>query len=109
MDVYTAVGPGLALPTRHDHPANDNQPNRSPTLAQLVFTSNRDGNNEVYVMRRNGSDPRRLTRTSDRAEFGQSWSPEGDRIAFTGCFNAGTPRQRCEVYVMNADGSEEFS
>ena len=58
-------------------------------------------------MRRNCSDQRRLTQTSDRAEFGPSWSPEGDRIAFTGCFNAGTPRQRCDVYVMNADGTGE--
>ena len=58
-------------------------------------------------MRRNGSDQRRLTHTPNRAEFGPSWSPDGDRIAFTGCFNVGTPQQRCDVYVMNADGSGE--
>jgi Tol biopolymer transport system component len=107
MDIYIAVGPGLALRRLTDHPARDQQPNWSPRLSHLVFTSNRDGNNEVYVMRRSGSDQRRLTHTSDRAGFGPSWSPEGDRIAFTGCFNAGTPRQRCDVYVMNADGTEE--
>ena len=107
MDIYTAVGPGLALRRLTDHPANDNQPNWAPRLAQLVFTSDRDGNNEVYIMRRNGSDQRRITHTPNRAEFGPSWSPDVERIAFTGCFNAGTPQQRCDVYVMNADGSGE--
>jgi TolB protein len=62
--------------------------------------SKRDGNPEIYVMNADGSEQRRLTRstTRDRAPV---WSPDGRRIAFVRSrFNAYE-----DIYVMNADGS----
>ncbi len=76
------------------------------TNGRIVFVSERDGNPDVYTMRSNGADIRRLTNTKGSVEnHHPSWSPDGRMIAFTRCesFNA----RGCDVFVMNADGSGE--
>jgi Tol biopolymer transport system component len=65
----------------------------------IAFQSNRDGNNEIYVMNGDGSGLTNLTNNpaDDAAPF---WSPDGKRIAFQSSRNGNS-----EVYVMSADGS----
>ena len=80
-------------------------PPQSPGLAatsaqgQVAFTSNRDGNNEIYVMNPDGSG---VTRLTDNPAIDQdpAWSPDGGRIAFTSTRNG-----NYDIYVMNADGT----
>src|SRR5256885_2251960 len=49
---------------------------------KIAFTSNRDGNDEIYVMNADGTGVTRLT--NDPASDSQpAWSPDGSRIAFT--------------------------
>jgi TolB protein len=67
----------------------------------IAFTSTRDGNAEVYVMRLDGTHVEDLTR--NLAQDGQpAWSPDGAQIAFvsTRDGNAG-------IYIMRADGSAQ--
>ena len=72
----------------------------SPDGTRLAFVSNRDGNNEIYVMNVDGSGVRRLT-NHPAADAVPTWSPTGAQIAFTSD-RGGTP----QVYVMSAtDGS----
>jgi len=53
-----------------------------PDGERVVFRSNRDGNREIYTMRLDGRDLRRLT--TDPAEDGEPvWSPDGRRILFS--------------------------
>jgi len=71
---------------------------QAPQQAQIAFQSNRDGNQEIYVMDADGKNQRRLT--NNPAEDGYpAWSPDGQRIAF-GTYRDGN----WEVYVMDADG-----
>lgn len=71
------------------------------TLAQgdIAFTSNRDGNAEIYVMKANGSDQTRLTKNAAE-DFHPAWSPSGRQIAFVSTRDGNE-----DIYVMNADGS----
>ncbi len=79
--------------------ATDRYPAWSPDGSQLLFVSSRDGNEEVYVMKADGSDVRNLT--SNPARDGQgSWSPDGHFIIFTSDRNGST-----ELWIMDADGS----
>ena len=66
---------------------------------KLAFISNRDGNNEIYVMNALGGGQTRLTNNA-AGEFAPAWSPDGSKIAFAS-FRDGN----WEVYVMNADGT----
>ena len=70
----------------------------APTAPPLVFTSDRDGDSEIYLRTADGS-VRQLTRnTAD--DFGAVWSPDGRRLAFVSNRD-GDP----EIFVMNADGT----
>src|SRR5438132_14125627 len=66
---------------------------------KIAFTTNRDGNNEVYVMNADGSNPTNLTQSPAADEF-PAWSPGGDKIAFKSDRDGNG-----EIYVMNVDGS----
>ncbi|MBK6587582.1 MAG: PD40 domain-containing protein [Acidobacteria bacterium] len=65
----------------------------------IAFTSNRDGNSEVYIMNPDGTNQTRLT--NNFADDTQpSLSSDGTRIAFMSTRDGNE-----EIYVMNADGS----
>jgi VCBS repeat-containing protein len=65
----------------------------------ILFTSTRDGNEDIYVMKSDGSGVTRLT-TDTAADKNPAWSPDHRRIAFTSSRDGNE-----EIYVMNANGT----
>jgi TolB protein len=74
---------------------DDSMPDFSPDGRTIAFTSNRDRQGEIYVMRAGGGLQRLTRRPGD--DWAPDFSPDGRRIAFTQL--PGT------IWVMNADGS----
>ena len=77
--------------------------------AQIAFSSNRDGNWEIYMMDIDGKNQRRLT-NNRHDDWEPSWSPDGKRIAFMSDRDGhvdvrGWPTG--EIYVMDADGGNQ--
>lgn len=83
-----------------DGKANDGDPAYSPDGRRIVFSSDRDGNREIYVMRADGTGVRRLT--AHPAWDGHPyWSADGTRILFE---SDRGPANTFEVMMMFADG-----
>jgi Tol biopolymer transport system component len=89
----------------------------SPDGSQVAFTRCRSEERtldcEIWVADADGSD-RRLLVDSGGRDGGLAWSPDGARIAFTSdrdrngqCFFHDCWGHNGEIYVMNADGSEQ--
>jgi len=69
----------------------------------IAFTSNRDGNQEIYIMKSDGSEPLNLTNNL-ADDFQPSGSPQGGRIAFSSNRDGNQ-----EIYLMFLDGSEQLN
>ena len=77
-------------------------PSWSPDGTRLCFVSTRDGNSELYVMNRDGSNLTRLT-NHPAIDVSPTWSPSGTQIAFTSD-RSGAP----QIYIIDADGRNLF-
>jgi Tol biopolymer transport system component len=86
---------------------NEFQPAFSPDGEKMAFTSNGDGNNEIYVMNADGSGtPTRLTNNA-AIDSRSVFSPDGERIAFSrrDTTSPDLSMRTDDIYVMNADGT----
>lgn len=73
----------------------------SPDSERMAFSSDRDGQNEIYVMDRDGSNQTNLTNNSSE-DYRPSWSRDGSRIAFVSWRDNA---QHEQIYVMDEDGT----
>lgn len=90
----------------------------SPVDERIAFVSNDSGDDEIWVINRDGSNPKQLTETNEAyngREIGKdafvaevnkdpSWSPDGSQIVFWS-----TRTGHAQIWVMNADGSNLYS
>ncbi len=68
---------------------------------KIAFVSNRDGNNEIYVMNADGTEPIRLTNNTF-SDTNPKLSVDGSKIVF--CSNRDG---NFEIYAMNVDGTSQ--
>ena len=86
--------------------ANERTPKWSPDGKRIVFSSDRDGDRDIYVMdldtwREQGTDYEPLNLTQNGApDWQPSWSPDGMRIAFSSYRDG-----NWEIYMIHADGT----
>ena len=84
----------------------DMQPRYSPDGDWIAFTSDRAGGDNVWIVRRDGSDPRQVTKEDFRLLNSPAWSPDGQWIAarkhFTGTRSLGSG----EIWLVHRSGGE---
>ena len=90
-----------ALRRLTDNQANDHSPTWSPDGAHVAFASDRDGDEEIYVVNADGGGLQRLT-DNDARDTAPDWSADGSQIAFESNRDG-----RRQIYVMQADGSHQ--
>jgi Tol biopolymer transport system component/erythromycin esterase-like protein len=105
LDIYLANldGSGQVQLTGAGDEALGTEWNTSPTWSpdggQIAFQTNRDGNNEIYLMAADGSAVRNLTRHA-ASDASPAWSPDGTTIAFVSDRDGNE-----EIYLVGVDGS----
>ncbi|HEV2801258.1 MAG TPA: S8 family serine peptidase, partial [Pyrinomonadaceae bacterium] len=80
----------------------------SPDGKQIAFRSSRDGDWEIYAINVDGTNERRLTYSAG-ADIDPTWSPDGTKIAFPSFRGSPVAYDNIEIFVMNADGSNQVN
>jgi Tol biopolymer transport system component len=81
----------------------DQYPTWSPTCAQIAFTQDPGGKDQISVMNADGTGVTTLTAGPGK-NTRPAWSPDGTRIAFSS--DRDSPINSTDIYVMNADGTQ---
>lgn len=83
-------------------PGNKLMPQLSPNMKQILYYGDQDGNMEIYVLDLASNQSRRLT-NDPLLDIRPRWSPDGTLIVF----ERGNKRNNQQIYMMNADGSNQ--
>ena len=105
MDIFEADPDGSNLKRLTDAKGYDAEGSYSSDGKQIVFTSNRDGDLEIYVMNADGSSPRRLT-NGKGYDGGPFFSPDGKTILYRGDRRE-DGKQNLQIRTVGVDGSND--
>ncbi|MAF09370.1 hypothetical protein CMK11_02870, partial [Candidatus Poribacteria bacterium] len=96
-EIYVTNIDGTNETNLTNNAVDDFSPSWSPDGSQIVFFSNRDGGDDLFIMDADGLNPINVTGpVTVAADADPSWSPDGTRIAFVAAF---------DVWVINVDGT----
>ena len=95
MRIFILCSVGLALMFTHVGRAWA----KAPAAAKIAFSSDRDGNYEIYIMNPDGTGQKNLTRHK-ASDVQPTWSPTGKHILFVSNRDG-----RPDLYLMDADGT----
>jgi Tol biopolymer transport system component len=121
FDIYTANADGSGLQRLTSYGVYTAEGTLSPDGHTIVFTSLKDGDLDIYTMNVDGSEVRRLT-TAVGYDGGAFFSPDGKQIVYRAYHPTDSTElddyrtllaqhivrpSKMEIWVMNADGSNQ--
>jgi Tol biopolymer transport system component len=120
FDIYTANADGSGLKPLTQNHVYTAEGTLSPNGRSIVFTSLKDGDLEIYTMDVDGSNVKRLTHTPGY-DGGAFFSPDGKKIVYRANHPTDSALKdyqdllaqrivrptHMEIWVMNADGSDQ--
>ncbi len=103
-DIYTMPIEG-GTPTRiAEGLAYEHQPRFSPDGKRIAFVSDRAGGDNIWLMNRDGSDKRQISKEDFRLLNQPSWSPDGQFIVAKKHFTTGRSLGTGEVWLYHVSG-----
>ena len=105
-DIYSIPISGGQAKSLASGMAWDMQPRFSPDGKQIAFTSDRAGGDNIWVMNRDGSNPKQITKETFRLLNSPSWSPDGQWIAARKHFTSGRSLGTGEIWLYHMSGSD---
>jgi tricorn protease len=105
-DIWTANEDGSAPQRLTDHRGHEMYPRFSPDGRWIAFTSNRYGNNDVFVIPATGGTPRRLTYHSGNDEV-VGWTRDSQQVMFRAAHGDGAFPNVATLYEVPVGGGQE--
>lgn len=84
----------------------DMQPRFSPDGKSIAFTSDRAGGDNIWVMQRDGSEPRQVTKEDFRLLNNAAWSPDGQWLAARKHFTSRRSLGAGEIWLYHHHGGD---
>ncbi|HKN68140.1 MAG TPA: amidohydrolase family protein, partial [Gemmatimonadaceae bacterium] len=101
-DIYTLpIGGGKATRITSGQ-AFDAQPKWSPDGKSIVFVSDKNGSDNLWLMNADGSHPRMLTRDEQRQFVSPTWTPDGKYVVVSK--NNALFGSQYDLYMYHRDG-----
>src|SRR2546426_3419275 len=105
-DIWTANEDGTSPQRISDHRGHEMYPRFSPDGRLIAFSSNRYGNNDVFVVPATGGAPRRLTFHTGNDEV-VGWSRDSQRVLFRAAHGDGAFTNVATLYEVPVAGGRE--
>ncbi len=100
-DIYTLPIAGGEAKLIAGGMAFDSQPRFSPDGKRIAFLSDRDGNENVWIMNADGSDAKQLSKDASGEFASPSWSPDGNYVLVS---KAGFGINTFEIWMYHLQG-----
>ncbi|MBW3566067.1 MAG: amidohydrolase family protein [Acidobacteria bacterium] len=111
--VFDLLGDLYTIPIGGGEAANltsgvewDMQPRYSPDGRWIAFTSDRSGGDNIWIMKRDGSDPQQVSSETFRLLNSPAWSPDGEFIAARKHFTSRRSLGAGEIWLYHRSGSD---
>lgn len=105
-DIWMAREDGSGVTRLTDHKAREVMPRFSPDGNWIAFSSDREGNYDVFVVPVTGGKPRQLTFHS-ASDMVVGWAPDGKNIVFTSSRNQGVFPSVATLWQVSPEGGME--
>ncbi len=105
-DIWVANENGADVQRLTVNKARDQYPRFSPDGQWIAFSSNREGNYDVFVVPVSGGEPRQLTFNSANDDV-VGWTPDGKKIVFSSVRGNGAFPSVATLWEVSVDGGIE--
>jgi imidazolonepropionase-like amidohydrolase/Tol biopolymer transport system component len=105
-DIYAVPAAGGRAKALSSGMEWDMQPRFSPDGRHIAFISDRDGADNLWIMRADGSDPVQVSKEDFRLVHNPAWSPDGRFIAVRKHFTKRRSLGAGEIWFYYRDGGE---
>jgi len=109
VDIYLTNIEGKSKIKVTNHPSRDGYAAWSPDGKRIACYAYHDGRKtwSIHTMNADGTNRKRLTHTKNKWDNSPTWSPDGKKIVFTRAYKNTKGVWVAEIWIMNADGSEQ--
>jgi len=105
-DLYTVPIAGGEAKALTSGVAWDMQPRYSPNGKWIAFTSDRAGGDNIWYVKRDGSDPKQITKETFRLLNSPNWSPDSEYVVARKHFTSERSLGAGEMWIYHRSGGD---